>query len=206
MSDIVQILLGLLLGIFGSYWLFTILKRKRSSENTEKQSVILLEKIRNVYKLITVEGEFAEIYQYENVREHFLKLVSSKKKALLVINAKVNVGFDLKKIEMKADPDAKKIILVSFPLPEVLSIEPDVKYYDIKEGLFNRFKTEDLSELNKEAKAHILAKIPESGLLDTAKKEALDAVHMIESMVQAIGWKLDYKALEIQNKDLLDKK
>lgn len=206
MSDIVQILLGLLLGIFGSYWLFTILKRKRSSENTEKQSVILLEKIRNVYKLITVEGEFAEIYQYENVREHFLKLVSSKKKALLVINAKVNVGFDLKKIEMKADPDAKKIILVSFPLPEVLSIEPDVKYYDIKEGLFNRFKTEDLSELNKEAKAHILAKIPESGLLDTAKKEALDAVHMIESMVQAIGWKLDYKALEIQHKDLLDEK
>src|SRR5690606_36416635 len=147
-----------------------------------------------------------EIYQYESVREHCMKLVSSKKKALLVINAKVNVGFDLKKIEMKADPDAKKIILTAFPLPEVLSIEPDVKYYDIKEGLFNRFKTEDLSALNKEAKEHILTKIPESGLLDTARKEALDAVHMIESMVQAIGWKLDYKALEIQHQDLLEKK
>lgn len=204
MSDIVQILLGLLLGILGSYWLFTAFRKKKSSESVEKQSVILLEKIRNVYKLITVEGEFAEIYQYENVREHFLKLISSKKKALLVINAKVNVGFDLKKIEMKADPKAKKIILTNFPLPEVLSIEPDVKYYDIKEGLFNRFKTTDLSTLNQEAKEHILAKIPDSGLLDTARKEALDAVHMIESMVQAIGWKLDYKALEIQHKDLLD--
>ncbi|EKF54842.1 hypothetical protein I215_10405 [Galbibacter marinus] len=206
MSDIVQILLGLLLGILGSYWLFTAFRKKKSSESVEKQSVILLEKIRNVYKLITVEGEFAEIYQYENVREHFLKLISSKKKALLVINAKVNVGFDLKKIEMKADPKAKKIILTNFPLPEVLSIEPDVKYYDIKEGLFNRFKTKDLSTLNQEAKEHILAKIPDSGLLDTARKEALDAVHMIESMVQAIGWKLDYKALEIQHKDLLDEK
>lgn len=206
MNDIVQILLGLLLGIFGTYWLFTVLRKMRSSESTEKQSVILLEKIRNVYKLITVEGEFAEIYQYENVREHFLRLVSSKKKALLVINAKVNVGFDLKKIEMKADPSSKKIILTAFPLPEVLSIEPDVKYYDIKEGLFNRFNTEDLSALNQEAKEHILTKIPESGLLDTARKEALDAVHMIESMVQAIGWKLDYKALEIQHKDLLDNK
>lgn len=205
MNDIVQITVGLLLGIFGSYWLFSILRKKKTSESTEKQSVILLEKIRNVYKLITVEGEFAEIYQYENVREHFLKLVSSKKKALLVINAKVNVGFDLKKIEMKADPDAKKIILTAFPLPEVLSIEPDVKYYDIKEGLFNRFKTEDLSMINSEAKEHILKKIPDSGLLDTARKEALDAVHMIESMVQAIGWKLDYKALEIQHKDLLGK-
>lgn len=205
MNDIVQITVGLLLGIFGSYWLFSILRKKKTTESTEKQSVILLEKIRNVYKLVTVEGEFAEIYQYENVREHFLKLVSSKKKALLVINAKVNVGFDLKKIEMKADPKTKKITLTAFPLPEVLSIEPDVKYYDIKEGLFNRFKTEDLSMINNEAKEHILKKIPDSGLLDTARKEALDAVHMIESMVQAIGWKLDYKALEIQHKDLIGK-
>ncbi|MCF8713484.1 DUF4230 domain-containing protein [Joostella atrarenae] len=196
MSDIIQILLGLLLGILGTYWLVSILWKRKSSESTEKQSVILLEKIRNVYKLVTVEGEFAEIYQYENVREHFMKLISSKKKALLVINAKVNIGFDLKKIEMHADPSSKKIILTAFPQPEVLSIEPDVKYYDIKEGLFNWFKTEDLSTLNSEAKEHILKKIPESGLIETAKKEALDAVLMIENMVQAIGWKLDYKALE----------
>ncbi|MEL4306981.1 DUF4230 domain-containing protein [Joostella sp. CR20] len=202
MSDIVQILLGLLLGILGTYWLVSIFWKKRSTENTQEQSIILLEKIRNVYKLITVEGEFAEIYQYENVREHFMKLISSKKKALLVINAKVNVGFDLKKIEMHADADAKKIILTAFPEPEVLSVEPDVKYYDIKEGLFNWFKTDDLSTLHNEAKEHILKKIPESGLLESAKKEALDAVLMIENMVQAIGWKLDYKALEI---DLIPK-
>ncbi|EIJ38283.1 hypothetical protein JoomaDRAFT_1267 [Galbibacter orientalis DSM 19592] len=203
MSDILQILLGLLLGILGTYWLVSIFWKRRSSENTQEQSIIILEKIRNVYKLITVEGEFAEIYQYENVREHFLKLISSKKKALLVINAKVNVGFDLKKIEMHADPSSKKIILTSFPEPEVLSIEPDVKYYDIKEGLFNWFKTDDLSTLHSEAKEHILKKIPESGLLESAKKEALDAVLMIENMVQAIGWKLDYKALEI---DLIPEK
>ncbi|MDG3582667.1 DUF4230 domain-containing protein [Galbibacter pacificus] len=203
MSDIVQISVGLLLGVFGSYWLFTVFRKKKSTENTEKQSVILLEKIRNVYKLITVEGEFAEIYHYENVREHFMRLISSKKKALLVINAKVNIGFDLKKIEMHADPNAKKIILTAFPQPEVLSIEPDVKYYDIKEGLFNWFKSDDLSAINSEAKEHILKKIPDSGLLDSAKKEALDAVHMIESMVQAIGWKLDYKTLEIDQKSIL---
>src|SRR5690606_41923791 len=106
----------------------------------------------------------------------------------------------------KADTHGKKIRLPPISMPEMLSIKPDVKYYDIKEGLFNRFKTTDLSTLNQEAKAHILAKIPESGLFDTARREALDAVHMIESMVQAIGWTLDYTALEIQHKDLLDKK
>ncbi|MCM5662110.1 DUF4230 domain-containing protein [Galbibacter mesophilus] len=197
MNDLVEIIIGLLLGVLGSYWLVSVFWKKRSSEDTEKQSIILLEKIRNVYKLITVEGEFAEIYQYQNVRGRFWKLISSKKKALLIINAKVNVGFDLKKIEMHADAASKKIILASFPQPEVLSIEPDVKYYDIQEGLFNWFNSEDLSEINSEAKAHILKKIPESGLMESAKKEALDAVLMIENMVQAIGWKLDYKALEL---------
>ncbi|QLE01019.1 DUF4230 domain-containing protein [Galbibacter sp. BG1] len=197
MNDLVEILIGLLLGGLGTYWLVSIFWKRRSSESTEKQSIILLEKIRNVYKLVTVEGEFAEIYQYENVRERFLKLISSKKKALLIINAKVNVGFDLKKIQMHADPESKIIILSSFPEPEVLSIEPDVKYYDIQEGLFNWFRSEDLSAINSEAKEHILKKIPDSGLLESAKKEALDAVLMIENMVQAIGWKLDYKALEI---------
>ncbi|WP_224484995.1 DUF4230 domain-containing protein [Robertkochia aurantiaca] len=200
MNDIVEILIGLLLGALGMYWLFSLLRKKRSRDITEKQSVILLEKIRNVCKLVTVEGEFAEIYQYENVKERFLRLISSKKKALVVINAKVHVGFDLKKIEMRSDAAQKRIVMESFPEPEVISIEPDVKYYDIKEGLFNWFKTDDLSALHQEAKEHILSKIPESGLLDSAKKEALDAVLMIENMVQAIGWKLDYSALELDEK------
>lgn len=180
------------------YWLFTIWRSRKSREVTHTQSVVLLEKIRHVCKLVTVEGEFAEIYQYENVKERFLKLISSKKKALLVINARVQVGFDLKKIKLVADEGSKKIIMKEFPQPEVLSIEPDVKYYDIKEGLFNWFKTDDLSAVHQEAREHILSKVPESGLLESAKKEALDAVLMIESMVQAIGWKLDYSALQLK--------
>ncbi|TRZ46308.1 DUF4230 domain-containing protein [Robertkochia solimangrovi] len=198
MNDILEIVIGLLLGALGMYWLFGILLKKRKKDSTEHQSVILLEKVRNVCKLVTVEGEFAEIYQYENVKERFLRLISSKKKALIVINAKVHIGFDLKKMEIRADSDRKKIIMSTFPQPEVISIEPDVKYYDIKEGLFNWFKTDDLSALHQEAKEHILTKIPESGLMDNAKKEALDAILMIENMVQAIGWKLDYSALKIE--------
>lgn len=198
MNDLTEILLGFLLGGLGMYWLFTIWRSRKSREVTHSQSVVLLEKIRNVCKLVTVEGEFAEIYQYENVKERFLKLISSKKKALLVINARVQVGFDLKKIRLQADEGGKRIIMKEFPQPEVLSIEPDVKYYDIKEGLFNWFKTDDLSAVQQEAREHILSKVPESGLLENAKKEALDAVLMIESMVQAIGWKLDYSALELK--------
>jgi hypothetical protein len=207
MDSIVEIFLGLILGAISMYWLFTLFSKKKSKELTEHQSTVLLEKIRSVCKLISVEGDFAEIYKYENTKERFMSLVSSKKKALIVINAKAQIGYDLKKIFMHADNEKKKIILTNFPEPEVISIEPELEFYDIQNGLFNSFTPNDLTSLNKEAKKHILEKIPESGLMDTAKREAVEAVLLIEKIVETIGWKLDYSALKIpeKQKDLLNK-
>ena len=201
MNDIFTLMIGLVLGVGVTYWLYTYLKKKQHKQLTQKQSVVLLEKIRRVCKLITVEGDFAEIYHYENTRQHLMSLVSSRKKALIVINAKVHIGFDLRKVKMRADNERKRIILTEFPQPQVLSIEPDLRYYDVKNGLFNRFASSDLTELNKEAKQHILDKIPDSGLMETARKEVLEAVLLIETIVQTIGWNLDYSALEIREEE-----
>ncbi len=195
MEGILDTILGIVLGGIVAYWIFSLFKKRTNREVTERQSVVLLEKVKKVFKLISVEGDFAEIYHYENVKERFLRMVSSKKKALVVIRAKAHIGYDLGKLKLRADNSRKRIILEAFPEPEVLSIEPDVQYYDIQNGLFNRFEPEDLSTLNQEAKQHILDKIPESGLMLSAQKEALDAVKMVENMVEAIGWKLDYSAL-----------
>ena len=52
-----------------------------------------------------------------------------------------------------------------------------------------------------EAKDHIKQKIPESGLMVTARKEALQAVLLVEKIVETIGWTLDYSALEITNRE-----
>ncbi|MGB5819039.1 MAG: DUF4230 domain-containing protein [Saonia sp.] len=201
MDSIIEVFLGLVLGAILMYWLFSLFRKKKNKELTEHQSVILLDKIKSVCKLISVEGDFAEIYRYENTKERFMSLVSSKKKALIVINAKAHIGYDLKKIQMHADTAKKKIILTNFPQPEVLSIEPDLQFYDIRNGLFNSFSPDDLTSLNQEAKLHIKEKIPESGLMDTAKREAMEAVLLIESIVDTIGWKLDYTALEISNRE-----
>jgi hypothetical protein len=164
----------------------------------DSQSIILLDKIKTVCKLITVEGDFAEIYHYQDVKQRLLKLVSSRKKALVVINAKAYVGFDLSKILLSADNEKKKIILEKFPQPEVLSIETNLNYYDKTDGLFNKFDATDLTGLHNEAKLHIKDKIPESGLIESAQKEALEAVLLIETIVETIGWKLDYSDLKIE--------
>ena len=192
--------LGIVIGVLITLGIVTYFKSFRKKQLVKSQSVLLLDKIKTVCKFITVEGDFAEIYHYEDVKERFLKLISSKKKALVVINAKAYVGYDLSKIELVADNDKKKILLQHFPQPEVLSIETNLNYYDKSDGLFNKFEATDLTDLHNESKQHIQDKIPESGLIQIAQKEALETILLMETIVETIGWKLDYSALKIAEK------
>ena len=188
----------IIISILVTLGLVTIYKQWKTKKVTNEQSILILDKIKRVCKFVTVEGDFAEIYHYEDVKEKFLKLISSRKKALVVINAKAHVGFDLSKVQMSSNPKSKTVILTHFPQPEVLSIESDINYYDKSDGMFNKFEASDLTELHTQAKAHILEKIPESGLYNIAKQEALEAINLIENLVETIGWKLDYSALKIE--------
>ena len=192
-----DVLIGLDLGALFSLAIVLIIRLQRSKTETRAQSLVLLEKVRAVCKLITVEGDFAEIYHFENVKEKFLKLLSSKKKALIIVEAKAHVGFDLSKIQISADIPNKRIILSHFPEPEVLSVETNLQYYDKREGYFNKFDANDLTELDTAAKSRIRAKIPESGLFETAMKEAHEVVQLMSNIVETIGWKLDDQALQL---------
>jgi predicted SPOUT superfamily RNA methylase MTH1 len=196
---IMEIFFIIILSILVTLGIVTVMRNFKLKKQTNSQSVILLDKIKRVCKFITVEGDFAEIYHYEDVKERFLKLITSKKKALVVINAKAHVGFDLSRIKMDSNVKTKTVKLFHFPEPEVLSIETDLNYYDKKDGVFNKFEASDLTELHNEAKLHIMNKVPESGLYQIAKKEALDSILLIESIVETIGWTLDYTALEIED-------
>ncbi|MFI1773130.1 DUF4230 domain-containing protein [Thalassobellus citreus] len=190
--------LGIIIGVLVSLGIVTYFKSIKKKQLVNAQSVLLLDKIKKVCKFITVEGDFAEIYHYEDVKERFLKMITSKKKALVVINAKAHVGYDLAKIELQADTIKKIIILEHFPQPEILSIETNLNYYDKSDGLFNKFEASDLTGLHQEAKQHIQDKVPESGLIQVAQKEALETILLMETIVETIGWKLDYSVLKIE--------
>ena len=191
----------IIISILVTLGLVTIYKQWKTKQTTNAQSILMLDKIKRVCKFITVEGDFAEIYHYEDVKQMALKLISSRKKALVVINAKAHVGFDLNKVKMNSNSKSKTVVLTHFPQPEVLSIESDINYYDKKDGMFNKFEASDLTELHTKAKEHIRDKIPESGLYNVAEQEALEAIQLIENLVETIGWKLDYSALKIEDKE-----
>ena len=193
--------IGLAVGAVIAYFIFAGFHKGRSQMKTNEQSVVLMDKIKSVCKFITVEGDFSEIYHYENLKEKYLSLILGKKKAIVLVNAKAHVGFDLSKIQMQSDNDNKKIILTNFPQPELLTIETDFKYYDKREGWANPFTTSDLTDINRDAKKTIVDKIPQSGLMDQARKEALDTIVLMEKIVETIGWKLDYTALTLEENE-----
>ncbi len=193
---------GLALGAIISYFIFQKFSIVKSKNLTESQSVVLLDKIKKVTKLITVEGEFAEIYHHEDTQGKFLGLISSKKKAIILINAKTHIGFDFRKIKMEADTKNKTIKLSEFPEPEVLSVEPDIRFYDIQDGLLNKFNSDDLTKVNQAAKEHVLQKIPNSNLMQAANHEALEAIALMKNLIEAIGWKLDYSAIELPSDNI----
>lgn len=204
-----QILIGLAIGAVLAYFIFNRFNSSARKNRRNNQSVILMEKIRSVCKFITVEGDFSEIYHYKNVEAKWMNKLLGTKKALVLIEARAYVGFDLTKIKMDAQEKSKKITITNFPKPELLSIETDFKYYDKKEGWANPFTASDLTDINNEAKQHIVDKVPSSGLFDEASKQALETIHLIEQLAATINWEVDYQALTLpppsNKKNLLSK-
>lgn len=188
--------IGLAGGAIAAYFIYSFFNKNKKKEKEQQQSVVLMEKIRAVCKFITVEGDFSEIYHYANVKDKWINLFLGSKKALVLIEAKAHIGFDLTKIKMNSDVEKKTIYLSNFPQPELLSIETDFKYYDKKEGWANPFTSSDLTDINREAKQYIVEKIPQSGLLKEASNQALDTIQLMEKLVETINWKLDYSSLE----------
>ncbi|MCW5518577.1 DUF4230 domain-containing protein [Aureitalea sp. L0-47] len=193
--------LGLAIGAILAYFVFVRYNAGRRKKRSNAQSVVLMERIRTVFKLVTVEGDFSEIYHYENLKSKWVNLLLGKKKALVVIEAKAYVGFDLSQLKMESDVQTKTIKLSNFPQPKLLTVETDFKYYDKKDGWANPFTASDLTEINKEAKNHIIEKVPGSGLLEEASKQAMETIQLIEKLVETINWKLDYSDLLLGQND-----
>jgi hypothetical protein len=162
------------------------------AENT----TIVLEKIKTVTKLISVEGQFSELYNYKESYDYdFFNLFS--KKIILRVNAKVSVGYDFEKINISVDSLSKIVTFNELPQAEILSIDHDIDYYDISEGTFSSFTPEEYNAIQKKAKNLIAEKAKNTPLIAEAEKQKAEYLKMIDMALTSAGWKLIIKG---QNK------
>src|SRR5688572_4433204 len=92
--------LGLLLLLgFGLLVFFITREAYRPDAPSEQvNSTVLLERVHPVLKLVTVEGEFSELYTYRNADATFEWLEQFpifQKRAILRVKARASVGYDL---------------------------------------------------------------------------------------------------------------
>jgi len=158
----------------------------------EKESTVLLEKIKTVAKLVTVEGYFSELYNYKDYVGYDWWIF--RKKAILRVQAKVSVGFDLGNLELDILPEENRLIVRNIPAePEVISIQHDIDYYDLSEGTFNYFDESDYTQLNKDARDFIEAKALESDLMDKAREQGIQILDVIRFMGENSGYTVEFE-------------
>ena len=138
--------------------------------------------------MVTVEGYFSEMYNYKNY--YNLDWSIFTKKALVRVKAKVSMGVDLSKINIKFDNVNKVILLDKMPEPELISLDHDIDYYDITEGTFNSFSPEDFNKINSDAKEYIRKVAMKSELPQRAKLQSQKSIETIKLIAEAAGWKV----------------
>ena len=153
---------GLLLLVGVALLVFFITRAVYEPEQKTEQitSTVLLERIRPVLKLVTVEGDFNEVFSYSNAEASidWLKYFTPfQKKAMLRVKARVSVGYDLEGMDLNVDERTKTITLRGMSAPQVLSMEHDVDYYDMDAGTFNPFTAQDLTKMEAKAKPSLAA-------------------------------------------------
>lgn len=166
------VIILVLMGIIMAGVLYYVVSNKVSATPTviSESSYTIAESMRKVFKVVSAEGHFNEIYNYEETTKLF-KFIPSKKKALVIVQAKILVGYDFEKFQWEVDDENRKVKLVHFPPPEILSTETDYKYYNIEEQFYNLFSREDLENIQKNSKNLVIEAAKKSHLPEVAAEQ-----------------------------------
>ena len=122
-------------------------KTDASITTVEYDTALIQQQIKNVGKLVVTEGHFSEVMTYKDQKKYLGDWLSFEKKAIVVINAEVTVGFDLSQVKFEVDSIHKILKIKNLPKEEI-KISPDYKYYNIDESTFNEFEGKDYNKIN----------------------------------------------------------
>jgi Protein of unknown function (DUF4230) len=193
-TNIGALLFLLVIGLgIGAFCMYLLNRVKQSAGLTVTESShTVVESMKKVFKVVCAEGQLTELYNYEQTKK-ILSFIPSTKKALVIVRAKVLIGFDFEKCKWETDEENKTIKIVHFPEPELLAIEPDFKYYDMEENIFDRFSREDLNKIQANGKKQVEI----AALQGDLPKMAADQMKAILSeVIKSTKWQL-------QNADII---
>lgn len=170
----------LLLAFVAGLLLGRVTKRPAPSES----SAPVVEAVRKIARLATVEMQVADVVKYEEVKT--LVVFDVPKNATLRVRGTVLGGFDLGKgVDVVAEPSSK-LIRVSLPAPEILSVDARIEWFDERSGWLNPITPEDRTRWTTWARAALGRAAKDAGLHARASDHARE---LVRDTAAALGWK-----------------
>lgn len=181
----------------GSLLTYFIIRKVDKKNEVLPDSELIQQQMKNVSKLVVNEAKISQIYNYKDEKS-FMNLMSFDKKALVVVNADVQIMYDLSKLEYAVD-EANKTVKITFIPKEEIKISPDIKIYDIEESRFNAFKGNDYNTIQESVKKQFHEKIMKSNIQANAKNRLVSELSKFLVVTQSLGWTLKYQDETITN-------
>jgi len=198
----IRFLLGIVTTLALVLVVYVFMNRTDEKEQTEVHSSMIQEQIKNVGKLVVVEGHFSQVVDYKNSRQNFLRFFPANKKAIVIVNAKVTIGYDLRNLQTQIDPDTKTVTLYQVPDEEV-NIYPEIEYYDITQDYFNQFQAEDYNKIKNHVHKIIQEKVDQSDLKYRARENLISELQKIYILTNSMGWTLVYNDQPVDSNEML---
>ena len=174
--------------------------RQSERELLAQNSQLIQEQIKNVGKLVVTEGNFSQVWSYKDSKKFYLDVFSARKKALIVVNSKVTVSYDLSKLETEIDQENKRVIIKSIPKEE-LNIYPDIQYYDVTQDYLNQFEASDYNTIKKKVTASIKKKVEASSIKSNAQNRLINELSKIYILTNSMGWTLEYNDMPVKSQN-----
>ncbi len=179
-------------------------EKKNEKESLVENTALIQKQVRNVGKLVVTEGTFSQVFTYKNSKSFYLDIFSARKKALIVVNAEVNVAYDLSKLDIEVDEKGRRVIIRKIPKEEI-SINPNIRYYDVTQDYLNQFEAEDYNKIKDRVEKGLREKIENSSLKRNARNRLISELQKIYILTNSLGWTLEYQNDTIQNSDALER-
>lgn len=183
---------------------FFFFQKSEEREELKYNTALIQQQIQQVGKLVVTEGNFSQVTTYQNTRKNYLDLFSSKKKALVIVNAKVTISYDLRQITTSIDELSKTLTIISIPDAEV-NIYPDIEYYDVTQEYFNKFGAEDYNKIKGTVTKMIEEKVDASDIKENAKGRLISELQKIYILTNSMGWTLKYNDQPIESLNGLER-
>ena len=185
------LILALICILLGSGFTYFIMKKASNSSQVLPDTELIAQQMKNVSKLVVNEAKISQVYNYKDEKS-FMNLMSFDKKALVVVNADVQIMYDLSKLEYVVDESTKTLRITHIPKEEI-KINPDIKIYDVEESRFNAFRGSDYNEIQEKVRKQFFDQIKNSNIEKNAENRLVSELSKFLVVTKSLGWTLQYQ-------------